>query len=94
MDNCFNWEDADFLWDNNPYTWDEVCLVEQIMNGALDPSNINNWPPEKKKLLVKLIVEVNGGKFKESKYKPNAKIRVSDVKKVIEAVKVYITQVH
>ena len=28
------WEDADFAWNSNPYTWDEVQLVKEIFGGG------------------------------------------------------------
>ena len=28
------WEDANFLWNDNPYTWDEVELVAEVVSAG------------------------------------------------------------
>ena len=58
------WEDADFKWNNNPYKWDEVQLVEEVVdaidgNGGIADA-IQQLSPEKKKRFIKLICKVKG----------------------------------
>ena len=30
----FTWDNADFLWNDNPYTWGEVILVQRLAAGV------------------------------------------------------------
>ena len=41
----FTWDNADFLWNDNPYTWDEVILVQQLAAGV---DEWNYWGKEDK----------------------------------------------
>ena len=85
------WEDADFSWDNNSYTWDDVQLVEEVLKGPPTEELWDKWEDNKKKRLIKLILKVHGKTITESKrrkikqYKITAKdIRIA-VKEVLGA---------
>lgn len=39
MIDCLNWEDSTFDWDNNDYTWDEVCTVSEVVNEIVSSSS-------------------------------------------------------
>ena len=58
------WDEANFNWNNNPHTWDEVLLVlEVISDGAELPEiahRIETLEPEKKKRFIKLVCKVKG----------------------------------
>lgn len=72
------WDQIEYLiqWDSNPYTWDEVyVLIEVIeeaggLGGPIGPA-YEKLPEEKKKKLIKLILKVKGEKIEEEKYKQN-----------------------
>jgi hypothetical protein len=87
------WEDADFLWDSNSYTWSELKLageVAEIINGPGEfDEEIYKYDAEKKRKLIKLILKVHGNTITESKkieikqYKITAKDIRLVVKKVL-----------
>jgi len=72
------WDQLEYLiqWDSNPYTWDEVyVLIEVIeeaggLGGPIGPA-YEKLPEEKKRKLIKLIVKVKGEKIEEEKYMQN-----------------------
>jgi|TARA_B110000902_G_scaffold157406_1_gene180537 hypothetical protein len=76
------WEDADFKWNNNLYTWEDVVLVEEALRGGGDMGEMpwTKWEGDKKKRLIKLICQVQGKEFKQTKEITNYKIKISDIK--------------
>ena len=74
------WEDADFKWNiappsedyksgftasSFPFTWDDVALVEEVVEAVTDAGGsvidgISKLEPEKKKRFIKLICKVKG----------------------------------
>jgi hypothetical protein len=84
------WEDANFTWDKSPttgtpYTWDNVALVEEVLEALRGGGNIEDDMPwvkdeEKKKRLVKLICKIQGKTIKQSKEINDYKIKVSDIR--------------
>ena len=58
------WEDADFRWNDNPHTWDEVLLVAEVTSDGASGDeiayNVNQLDPEKKKRFIRLICKVKG----------------------------------
>lgn len=84
------WEDADFQWEASPtdpskprYTWDNVQLVEEVVEEILQGASIDEilqGEPEKKKRLIKLICQVQGKTIKDEKEITNYKIKISDIK--------------
>lgn len=88
------WGNADFKFNSNSFTWDEVQLVEEIVEAIQQGGgNIEDdmpWmKPEKKKKLIKLILKVKGETITESKTKQikQYKIKAKDVRLVVKEVK-------
>ena len=62
---ALNWEDSNFLWEDNPHTWDDVQLIVSLVEsrGASAPEilwQVDKLDPEKKKRFIKLICKVKG----------------------------------
>ena len=75
------WNNANFAWNNNPHTWDEVLLARRAAG-----EDWNLWEQKDKDKLVKLILKLNGKTITESKRKEikEYKIKVSDIKLAIK----------
>jgi len=57
-----NWNTANILWNSNSFTWDEVQLVEEIVEtvqqrGGIIEDDMSWMKPKKKKQLIKLILK-------------------------------------
>ena len=79
------WNEANFNWDNNPHTWDEVLLVIEVVKALGGGGVIEEDMPwmknqDTKKRLVKLICKVQGKTIREEKEIQDYKIKVSDIK--------------
>ena len=85
MSTLISWDQANFSWNNNPFTWDDVKLVQRAVAG-FDNEPWQNWKSKDKKQLVKLICKVQGKTIKEEKEINNYKIKVSDIKLLAEKV--------
>ena len=88
------WDQLEYLiqWDANPYTWDEVyVLIEVIeeaggLGGPLGPT-YEKLPEEKKKKLIKLILKVKEEQIEEEKYKQtDIKVIAKDIQLTAEKV--------
>ena len=81
------WDQANFLWNSNPYTWDEVELVKQLISGAGE-EEWPQWNEEKKKKFIKLILKVHDNTITESKQKEikQYKIKARDIRIVVKEV--------
>ena len=82
------WDNANFKWNNNPHTWDEVQLVIEAIKGGVSEDLMpwTKFDDEKKKRLIKLICKVQGKTIKEEKEIQDYKIKVSDIKLLAEKV--------
>ena len=83
------WNTANFKWNDNPHTWDEVLLVIEAVGGGGVMAEDMPWTQfkdEKKKRLIKLICKVQGKTIKEEKEIQDYKIKVSDIKILAEKV--------
>ena len=82
------WEDADFLWNSNPYTWDEVELALELAELAAGEDEWLQLNEEKKKRFIKLVLKVHGETITESKKKKikQYKIKAKDIKIVVKKV--------
>ena len=93
------WNEANFLWNSNPYTWDEVQLVQEIeqeLDGDSSETNIakivDELPKEKKEKLIHLVMRKKGIKvYDKMKTIKNVAITAKDVKLLIKDVKAFIT---
>ena len=88
-----NWNTANILWNSNSFTWDEVQLVEEIVEtvqqrGGIIEDDMSWMKPKKKKQLIKLILKVKGKTLTESKQKSikQYKIKAKDVRLVVKEV--------
>jgi len=85
-------------WDSNPFTWDEVFILEEIFGGGTDGhnpydvhQNINGKSEEKKKKIIKIIAKLEGKEFKEEKYQnKKIKVTVKDVKILFESLNIKV----
>jgi len=93
------WNEADILWNSNPFTWDEVELIEEIAEelevattGGVPKSKvIQELPDEKKEKLIHLIMRRKGIKVYDKKKKvKDVKINVEDVELLIKEVKAFV----
>ena len=77
------WDQANFSFDSNRFTWEDVKLI--LAAGEEDWSQ---WDEKKKKKLVKLILKVHGNTITESKQKEikQYKITAKDIKIVVKEV--------
>ena len=83
MSTPITWDNANFTWNNNPHTWDEVLLVIEAVGGGGVMAEDMPWTQfkdEKKKRLIKLICKVQGKTIREEKEIQDYKIKVSDIK--------------
>ena len=83
MATAITWDNANFKWNDNPHTWDEVLLVIEAVGGGGVMAEDMPWTQfkdEKKKRLIKLICKVQGKTIKEEKEIQDYKIKVSDIK--------------
>ena len=88
------WDEANFTWDNNPHTWDEVLLVIEAVGkvgggGVMaEDAPWTQWEDkdERKQRLVKLICKIKGRTIKQTKEIKDYKIKVSDIKLLAEKV--------
>jgi len=110
MGEKIKWEDANFLWNNNSYLWNEVEIVKKVVGGgggsAYDVwERVKKLTPEEKKKFIQVIVKVKGNQeysfphiYTEKKeVQNNLDISVEDVKLVVEAVlgiKLQIENIH
>ena len=85
------WNNANFKWNSNLFTWDEVQLVQEIIKqkgGGIIEDDMPWMKPEKKKKLIKLILKIKGKTLTESKQKQikQYKIKAKDVRLVVKEV--------
>tara|TARA_R100001015_G_C4603418_1_gene158372 strand:+ start:1029 stop:1313 length:285 start_codon:yes stop_codon:yes gene_type:complete len=80
---AITWDNANFTYDNNPHTWDEIILARRAAG-----EDWNLWEQKDKDKLVKLILKVHGNTITESKRKKikQYKIKASDIKITVEKV--------
>ena len=73
------WEDANFLWNDNPYTWDEVELVVEVVSAG---DSFEKLPEKKKKKFIELVCKIKGIKVYSDKkpVRDNIKITAKDIK--------------
>ena len=77
------WDQANFPWNSNQYTWDDVQLIL-----AAGEEEWPQWNEEKKKKFIKLILKVHGNTITESKQKEikQYKITAKDIRIVVKEV--------
>ena len=87
------WDKANFKWDNNPHTWDEVLLVAEVTSDGASGEeiayNVNQLDPEKKKRFIKLICKVKGIET----YSGQKTIKTDDIDITVKDVELVIKEV-
>jgi len=92
MKEFLKWSDIRIgTWNSNPFTWDDVALIEEIEvvgGGNLDSSlaYVNKLPKKRKLQLIKIILTLQNKEFIETKYKnsKHIKINIDDIKLLLE----------
>tara|TARA_R100001015_G_C4480231_1_gene60965 strand:- start:195 stop:518 length:324 start_codon:yes stop_codon:yes gene_type:complete len=91
------WNEADILWNSNPFTWDEVQLIQEIAeeldgDGIVSKSRVlQELPDEKKEKLIRLIMRRKGIKvYDKAKKVKDVEIKVEDVELLIKEVKAFV----
>ena len=79
----YTWDTANFNWNSNNYTWDDVELLL-----AAGEEEWPQWNEEKKKRFIKLILKVHGDTITESKQKEikQYKIKAKDIRIAVKEV--------
>jgi len=77
------WDQANFIWNNNSFTWDDVVLIQRAAG-----EDYNLWEKEDKNKLVKLILKIHGNTITESKKKEikQYKIKAKDIRIAVKEV--------
>ena len=77
------WGQANFSFNNNTFTWDDVKLARRAAG-----EDWNTWEQKDKKKLVKLILKVHGNTITESKQKEikQYKITAKDIRIAVKEV--------
>ena len=92
MPTLIKWEDADFKWNNNTFTWDEIQLVEEIQEiiqgGGDFDEEIYKYDASKRRKLISLTLKVYGDTITEKKQKEikQYKIKAEDIRLVVKKV--------
>ena len=81
----YKWNTANFQWNNNPYTWDDVALVQEVVQAGSSYQEVFKDTTKKKKF-IKLICKVEGVEYKETKEIKKRQIRITDVALVAKEV--------
>jgi hypothetical protein len=83
MPTGITWDQANFSWNNNLFTWEDVQLIKKAAG-----EDWNTWEQKDKKKLIKLILKVYGNTITESKQKEikQYKIKVKDIKIAVKEV--------
>ena len=83
MPTLISWDQANFSWNNNLFTWEDVQLIKKAAG-----EDWNTWEQKDKKKLIKLILKVYGNTITESKQKEikQYKIKVKDIKIAVKEV--------
>ena len=91
------WDEANFLWNDNPYTWDDVRFIIDVAKGGGNPDLIKkelDRDEEKKKRFIEILVKVKGNQEYSSPHIYNQKKEVQDNLEVsVEDIKLVVKEV-
>jgi hypothetical protein len=87
----YQWNAANFKWNENIYTWDDCALIIDIVNNIRPGGpglGYDNLIPgkKKKKKFIKLLCKVQGVDYEKNKEILETRIFIKDIKMVAEAV--------
>lgn len=80
----YEWGNANILWNDNPYTWDDVYFILSILGGS--PLDYLEKHPTEKKKFIKLLCKVQGVEYKETKEVEKTQIFITDIALVAKEV--------
>jgi len=86
MSTPYTWDNANFAWDANLYTWDDVALADQLaaaVGGGIHHVKHVLKDEKKKKQFIRLLCKVKGKEYDEQKETADFKIVISDVQLVV-----------
>ncbi len=90
------WDNANFLWNSNPYKWDDVkeIVTKVAKGGGSLLENYKKLDKEEKKKFIEVIVKVKGNQEYSSPHIYNEKKEVhKDIKVTTEDIKMVIKEV-
>lgn len=84
---CYCWVDADFNWNTNEFTWNDVCIVLDLaQKGGGYFDEFQKLEKEEKEEFIKLILKVKGEKIVEKKKRKRYKVTATDVELTVKTV--------
>lgn len=95
---CWDWDDGNICWSDNPYDWDDVCLVQEVVDGGgglPGEGKVTDWnegyeklDEPKKKRFITLVGKVKGETdiFKDKKKVEDVSISIKDIKLTVSTV--------
>tara|TARA_Y100000593_G_C4126750_1_gene245363 strand:- start:282 stop:626 length:345 start_codon:yes stop_codon:yes gene_type:complete len=91
MPNNITWDTADFLWNSNPYTWDEIKLVQELAGSGKSAKRRKEYYDRLDKgtqqKVIKLLCKIKGVDYKLIKStNPDIKVSASDIQLLIDEV--------
>ena len=90
----FAWDNGGICWNENPFCWDDVTIVVELVGGKVIKTD-EGWlgayeklDEPKKKRFITLVGKVKGETdiFKDRKQVKDIKVSVKDIKLTVEAV--------
>lgn len=90
------WDTNDEIWSDNPYNWDDIILVEQIVAGSGTlPERYDKLTDEEKERFIQLIVKVKGNQEYSVPhiYTETKSVKVDEVKVTAEDIKLVVKEV-
>lgn len=96
--NKIKWNEANFLWDSNPYKWDDVReIVKKVAKDAKGGGYLESYQKlnkEEKKKFIEVIVKIKGNQEYSSPHIYNEKKEVQDnIEVTTEDIKLVIKEV-
>ena len=92
MSTPITWENANVIWSNNQFTWDEIQLAKEleklVFGGGDFDEEIYKYDTKKKRKLISLTLKVHGNTITEQKQKEikQYKIKAKDIRLVVKEV--------
>ena len=92
---CYSWNDADFTWIANEFTWDDVCIALEVGGGDSGDwlGSFGNLDEKKKKRFIELSCIVKYGRdykpetrFKEKKQKKDIQLSAKDIEVTVKTI--------
>ena len=83
----FKWNNANFAWETNPFTWDDVALLQELADAVGGGRNYQEVlkDKKKKKRFITLLCKVKGyDKYKETKEVKDYTVTIEDVELVLK----------